>query len=120
MKKELCVVIPISVIRLLGDVETAAFLEWAVFLSRLRGVKHGYWFFLRQVGDPSGESLWRSLGSWQYLLGLSQDQQLAIRRRIHRIAPGLLCEQVTGTPGRLFYRVAPEQYEKFRRRSLRG
>jgi hypothetical protein len=109
--------IPIALIRRLGDLTAAAFLQQAAYLSSIKG--GDYWFDLPQLGpgqadlEDSNASLWAKLGSWEAILGVGQDAQVAARRRIEAAAPGLLQTRKRGIPAHLVYRVSPSAYLKF-------
>ncbi|MDA8260636.1 MAG: hypothetical protein M0Z99_34230 [Betaproteobacteria bacterium] len=106
--------IPVALVaRLGGDLRAAAFLQQAAFLSARARESDG-WFFLAQTGaadDSLGSTLFAMLGSWQAILGVSPDAQLAIRRKLRGL--GLLDEALRGVPARLHYRVHPERYLSF-------
>ncbi|OIR02758.1 hypothetical protein GALL_152120 [mine drainage metagenome] len=105
--------IPVALVSALGDLRAAAFLQQAAFLSARARESDG-WFFLAQTGeadDSLGSTLFARLGSWQAILGISPDTQLAIRRKLRGL--GLLDEALRGVPARLHYRVHPERYLSF-------
>ncbi len=125
--------IPTMVIRKVGDLETAAFIGFAVFLSSCCKDEDG-WFFLEQdkEPDPDNKSMFRRLGSWRAAVGLGKDAQQRARRRLEKL--GLLAplpserqkrlgngssepsqavfilEQKRGAPQRLHYRVDLVRY----------
>ena len=106
--------IPIALIQKFGDLPAAAFLQQAAYLSSIKP-ETNFWFDLAQTGGPGADpkNLWSKLGSWESLLGLGPDAQLAARARIERVAPGLMEEKRKGVPARLFYRVLPVAYISF-------
>ena len=110
--------IPVAIVRRLGDLAASAFLSQAAYLSSLKG-DADYWFSLPQLGeaqanqDAEQASLWAKLGSWEAILGLGQDAQVAARRRIDAAAPGLLETRKRGIPAHLEYRVSPSAYLQF-------
>ena len=110
--------IPIALIRRLGDLTAAAFLRQAAYLSSLKGGGGDYWFALPQLGASQADlgdadaTLWSKLGSWEAVLGIGQDAQVAARRRIEDAAPGLLQTRKRGIPAHLEYRVLPSAFFK--------
>jgi hypothetical protein len=125
--------IPMAVIRKLDDLETAAFVGLAVFLSGCCKKENG-WFFFEQdkEPDPDDSSMFRRLGSWRYAVGLGKDAQQRARRRLEKqgllvampserqrrlgkdiseaIPKAFLFEQVRGAPPRLHYKVDLVRY----------
>lgn len=110
--------IPLGLVRRLdGDLQAAAFLAQAAYLSALvdNPEKEG-WFFLAQTGGPwlpdnEKESIFATMGSWESCLGLSPDAQKLVRKKL--IVLGLLEERRAGIPARLHYRVDPVKYFDF-------
>ncbi|WP_148203031.1 hypothetical protein [Thiobacillus denitrificans] len=110
--------IPLGLVRRLdGDLQAAAFLAQAAYLSALidNPEKEG-WFFLAQTGgawlpDNEKESIFATMGSWEFCLGLSPDAQKLVRKKL--IVLGLLEERRAGIPARLHYRVDPAKYFDF-------
>ncbi len=106
------IVIPMVLSRELG-IAAAAFLRQAAYFSAITESRDG-WFFLDQEGYGNSEasSIFLRAGSWQYMLGMGPDAQLAIRRRLREL--GLLEESRKGmVHGRLMYRVDPDRYLAF-------
>lgn len=109
------IVVPLVMVRELGDLATAAFLRQAAYLSSIVW-KDGGWFFLEQTGEgdpvaPTG-GIFSRLGSWEASLGITPGSQLNIRRRLKRL--GLLEETRRGlSHGYLHYRVDPDRYLDF-------
>ncbi len=101
--------IPFRLIHIIGDIKVAAFLKQAAYLSAISRKKEG-WFDLQQVGDGSdvATNIFGRLGSWQYCLGLSRDEQAAIRKKL--VTLGLLEEERKGVPARLHFRVDLKKY----------
>lgn len=107
--------IPVSLIRKLGgDLQAAALLQQAAFLSSLK-TESDFWFDLPQRGEPpeGAKTLWDRLASWEATLGLGPEAQAGARSRIEKVAPGLLEVKKRGIPGRLYYRVSPQDYLSF-------
>ncbi|ODU50181.1 MAG: hypothetical protein ABS92_03840 [Thiobacillus sp. SCN 63-374] len=110
--------IPLGLVRRLdGDLQAAAFLSQAAYLSALvdNSEKEG-WFFLPQTGGawlPANEkeSIFATMGSWEFCLGISPDGQKLVRKKL--IVLGLLEERRAGIPARLHYRVDPAKYFDF-------
>lgn len=110
--------IPLGLVRRLdGDLQAGAFLAQAAYLSALvdNPEKEG-WFFLAQTGGPwlpdnEKESIFATMGSWEFCLGLSPDAQKLVRKKL--IVLGLLEERRAGIPARLHYRVDPAKYFDF-------
>lgn len=106
--------IPTALVSACGDLRVAAFIQQAAYLSALCRSTDG-WFYLPQVGGPVGasddESLFHKLGSWQHMLQLGPDAQVAIRRNLRGL--GLLQEKLRGIPAKLHYRVDPQKYLSF-------
>lgn len=110
--------IPLGLVRLLdGDLQASAFLAQAAYLSALvdNPEKEG-WFFLAQTGGAwltgnERESIFATMGSWEFCLGLSPDAQKLVRKKL--IVLGLLEERRAGIPARLHYRVDPAKYFDF-------
>lgn len=109
--------IPISLIKRLGDLPAAAFLQQAAYLTsmKIEREKDGGWFDLPQIGDgmDDGNHIFERLGSWQSALGLSPDQQLSCRTIIESRAPGVLQCKRRGIPARLYYKVDLVKYLRF-------
>lgn len=106
------VVVPVLLARTLG-LSAAAFLRQAAYLSAVVHRKDG-WFFLEQEGpgDPTGQTIFARLGSWQSALGLGPDAQASIRRDLRAL--GLLEETRKGmVHGKLLYRVDAARYLSF-------
>ncbi|HJW27190.1 MAG TPA: hypothetical protein VJ576_20025 [Rhodocyclaceae bacterium] len=135
--------IPFALIRRVGGVDLAAFVAQAAWLSMHAsqesdaqpGTRTG-WFFLEQEGEGVAKSgLYKEMGSWERLLGISKKRQEALRSTLaHK---GWLCElpsvtgqargqkakgdlqtaflfiQRRGTPPRLYYKVDPVKYLGF-------
>lgn len=110
--------IPLGLVRRLdGDLQAAAFLSQAAYLSALvaNSEKEG-WFFLAQTGGPwlpdnEKESIFATMGSWEFCLGISPDGQKLVRKKL--IVLGVLEERRAGIPARLHYRVDPAKYFDF-------
>ncbi len=108
--------IPTALVAACGDLQVAAFLQQAAYLSARCRSTDG-WFFLPQSGAPAAapdddkESLFGKLGSWQHMLQIGPDTQVAVRRKLRGL--GLLEEKLKGIPARLHYRVDPEKYLSF-------
>jgi len=108
------VVIPLALIPKIG-LQASAFLRQAVYLSSVVKKNDG-WFFLEQegAGDPSAETIFQRLGSWQYCLGIGPDAQVAIRKKLGKNGLGLLEETRKGmVHGRMLYKVDSQKYLKF-------
>ncbi|CAZ88727.1 hypothetical protein [Thiomonas arsenitoxydans] len=108
--------IPTALVAACGDLQIAAFLQQAAFLSATCRSTDG-WFFLPQSGAPAAApndergSLFQKLGSWQHMLQLGPDAQVAVRRKLRGM--GLLEEKLKGIPAKLHYRVDPQKYLLF-------
>lgn len=125
--------IPMIVIRKLDDLEAAAFVGLAVFLSGCCKDEGG-WFFFEQdkEPEPTSSSMFRRLGSWRHALGLGKDAQQRARRRLEKLGllesmpsirqrkmgngpitasqTAFVFEQQRGAPPRLHYRVDQIRY----------
>ena len=107
------IAIPFLLIKKLrGDLGAAAFLTQAKFFSKLSHAKEGWFDFTQTgLGDDASGSIFGRMGSWESLLGLSPDRQLAIRKKLKNM--GVLGEKQKGIPNRLHYRVDPNVYDNF-------
>lgn len=127
--------IPLGLIRRVGDLEQAAFIGLAAWLSS-NCKKQGGWFFLQQEKDsePESDSLFRQVGSWKDSIGLGKKAHLRARNALEKrgllfrlpsrrqkrklgledepaIPEGaFILEQVRGAPQRLHYRVLAVRY----------
>lgn len=127
--------IPRGLVKKVGDLETAAFVSLAAFLSSTMQRDDG-WFFLEQEGDEEEseeKSFFKRWGSWQAALGLGKAAQVRARRRLEEkgllanvpsararrqggqefkppSAHSFLWVQARGAPPRLFYRVDMVKY----------
>lgn len=125
--------IPLTLIRRLGDLEMAAFVGLAAWLSSCCVAQEG-WFFLEQEKEPepSSASMFRRIGSWKSSVGLGKDAQLRARRGLEKLgllyaipsarqrkllraeAPApvsaFIFEQPRGAPPRLHYKVDYSRY----------
>ena len=102
------VTIPIALIRRLGgDLDAAAFLQLAAFLSSIVKKKDGFFFLpqddSRAPNKDDAPSIFVELKSFRAALGLSPEAQLAARKKLKRL--GLLQEELRGIPAQLHYRV---------------
>jgi hypothetical protein len=127
--------IPLGLLRRLGDLEQAAFVGFAAWLSSCC-VKQGGWFFLEQEREcePDSDSMFRQLGSWKAAIGLGKKAHLRARngleeggllykipsRRKQKILglkeppaipdSAFIIEQMRGAPPRLHCRVRQVKY----------
>lgn len=129
------VFITFELIKKVGDLQAAAFISQAAWLSA--NATHDGWFFLDQKGDgvATKDGIYKTMGSWQQGLGITEHAQKAIRTLL--LKNGWLCErpsvsgmrrgeksvgnedkaflftQRQGTPPRLHYYVDLPRYLKF-------
>lgn len=128
--------VPMIVIRKLDDLEAAAFMGLAVFLSGCCKDEDG-WFFFEQdkEAEPDSPSMFRRLGSWRHALGLGKDAQQRARRKLEKLGlleslssqrqrklgngssassqTAFIFEQPRGAPPRLHYRIDRVRYLKW-------
>ncbi|MDO8933516.1 MAG: hypothetical protein Q7U97_14065 [Rhodocyclaceae bacterium] len=128
--------IPMAVIRKLDDLEAAAFVGLAVFLSGCCKDGDGWFFFEQEKeAEPDSPSMFRRLGSWRHALGLGKDAQQRARRKLEKLAlleslpsqrqrnlgngsfvssqSAFIFEQPRGAPPRLHYRIDRVRYVKW-------
>lgn len=130
--------IPLRLVRKIGNLEMAAFIGLAAFLSSCCKDQGG-WFFLEQEKDscPNSESRFKRVGSWRAALGIGKDAQLGVRKKLEKMgylevrpsrrkkkmlgladdadaSPAsptvFLQEEVRGAPPRLHFRVLVARY----------